>query len=65
MILLVYFLFLFLGHYIILIGYEQLGDEFIYRDPSIRHRFCKIRTKDFELARSAKGTDDDCIVVKL
>lgn len=53
------------GHFIVLIGYEPNYDCFIYRDPAVRSYFCRIPATQFELARRSRGTDDDCIVVKL
>ncbi|KAI8890477.1 hypothetical protein K501DRAFT_236806 [Backusella circina FSU 941] len=55
----------YLGHFIVLIGYDPTGDYFIYRDPAASDDFCTISADDFDEARQSEGTDHDCIVVKL
>ncbi|KAI9255268.1 Guanylyl cyclase [Phascolomyces articulosus] len=55
----------YIGHYVILIGYDPTQDIFIYRDPANVNDYCTITMEDFDQARQAEGTDHDCIVVKL
>ncbi|ORX53235.1 hypothetical protein DM01DRAFT_1336414 [Hesseltinella vesiculosa] len=55
----------YIGHFIVLIGYDPKEDVFIYRDPNAADGFCVISSKQFDLARQADGTDHDCIVVQL
>lgn len=54
----------FVGHYILLIGYDCDSDGFLYRDPGTQEPMCIISGKDLELARSSLGTDLDTIIVK-
>ncbi|KAI9316905.1 Guanylylate cyclase-domain-containing protein [Dichotomocladium elegans] len=53
------------GHYITLIGYDPTEDLFIYRDPDEVDSYCTIAADRFDNARRSKGTDNDCIVIKL
>ncbi|ORZ08717.1 Guanylyl cyclase [Absidia repens] len=55
----------YLGHFVVLIGYDPTDDVFIYRDPATRDRFCVISAQDLDHARQAEGTDHDCIVIQL
>jgi hypothetical protein len=55
----------FIGHYILLIGYDALRDVFFYRDPGIAVPLCTIKSDVLEKARSFPGTDHDAIVVKV
>ncbi|CAO3597212.1 unnamed protein product [Absidia cylindrospora] len=55
----------YLGHFVVLIGYDPTDDMFIYRDPATRDRFCVISAEDLDHARQAEGTDHDCIVIQL
>jgi hypothetical protein len=50
------------GHFVVLIGYDQTGDKFIYRDPATSQGYCAISTKDLDQARQAEGTDHDWYV---
>ncbi|KAI9276503.1 Guanylyl cyclase [Sporodiniella umbellata] len=54
----------YIGHFIVLIGYDPTEDVFIYRDPAIKDQFCIIPAEDFDEARKSEGTDNDCIVIK-
>lgn len=49
----------YLGHFIVLIGYDPTEDLFIYRDPATTDEFCTISADDLDLARQAEGTDHD------
>ncbi|KAI8084621.1 Guanylyl cyclase [Halteromyces radiatus] len=55
----------YLGHFVVLIGYDPNEDMFIYRDPAVEDKFCVISAKDLDHARQAEGTDHDCIVIQL
>ncbi|KAI8051710.1 Guanylyl cyclase [Thamnidium elegans] len=55
----------YLGHFIVLIGYDPTEDLIIYRDPAATDEFCTISADDLNEARQSEGTDNDCIVVKL
>ncbi|KAI9498854.1 Guanylyl cyclase [Zychaea mexicana] len=55
----------YIGHYIVLIGYDPTEDLFVYRDPANMDDYCTIAADDFDQARQAEGTDHDCIIVKL
>ncbi|KAG1150746.1 hypothetical protein G6F37_001274 [Rhizopus arrhizus] len=50
----------YLGHFIVLIGYDPTEDVFIYRDPAVKDQFCVISADDFDDARQSEGTDHDC-----
>ena len=49
----------YLGHFIILIGYDPTEDLFVYRDPAIDDAFCTISADDLDKARQSEGTDHD------
>ncbi|KAI8368193.1 Guanylyl cyclase [Radiomyces spectabilis] len=55
----------YLGHFIVLIGYDPTTDVFIYRDPAKPDEFCTASAELIDRARQSEGTDHDCIVVKL
>lgn len=55
----------YLGHFIVLIGYDPTEDLFIYRDPAVKDNFCTILASDLDDARQSEGTDNDCIVIQL
>lgn len=55
----------FIGHYIVLIGYEPSTDTFLYRDPGTDQKLCGISTPHLEKARGSPGTDHDLIVIKM
>ncbi|KAI8069151.1 Guanylyl cyclase [Gongronella butleri] len=55
----------YIGHFIVLIGYDPGEDMFIYRDPNADDSICAISSKQFEIARKAPGTDHDCLVIQL
>ena len=52
------------GHYILVIGYQiDDSDEFIrYVDPAKNEKFCTTTKTNFDLARTAFGTDEDVIL---
>ncbi|CAO3597183.1 unnamed protein product [Absidia cylindrospora] len=55
----------YLGHFVVLIGYDPIDDVFIYRDPATGDSYCVISAEDLDHARQAEGTDHDCIVIQL
>ena len=55
----------FVGHYILLVGYDRENDLFYYRDPGCDEGLCCIDSDSLDVARSAIGTDHDVIVVKM
>ncbi|KAJ3122243.1 hypothetical protein HK098_002982 [Nowakowskiella sp. JEL0407] len=55
----------YVGHYIVIVGYDAEEDRFLYRDPGADSELCVIKASDLEKARCASGTDHDCIVVKV
>ncbi|CAO3650194.1 unnamed protein product [Cunninghamella echinulata] len=55
----------YLGHFIVLIGYDPIQDMFIYRDPTINSNYCAIPASIFDKARQSEGTDHDCLVIQL
>jgi len=56
----------FLGHYILLCGYDGTNDQFFYHDPSCRSRGeCVMHGSDLWEARSQYGTDQDILFVNL
>lgn len=54
--------YVFEGHFVVLIGYDQTDDKFIYRDPASTQSYCAISTKDLDQARREEGTDHDWYV---
>ena len=56
----------FVGHYILLTGYDEESEQIVYKDPGVYYeQECRISVADLEAARSVNGTDYDLIVVKL
>ncbi|RIA89433.1 Guanylyl cyclase [Glomus cerebriforme] len=55
----------YVGHFIVLIGFDPNSNCFIYRDPGITEQYCMISMNDFERARRSCGTDEDCIVIRM
>ncbi|KAI9100620.1 Guanylylate cyclase-domain-containing protein [Phlyctochytrium arcticum] len=55
----------FIGHYIVLIGYDVDEDRFYYRDPGTEAELCCMDADDFERARGGCGTDYDVIVSRV
>src|SRR5690606_24670834 len=54
----------FVGHYILLVGYDPEQDIFTYRDPGTDTELCYIEGGELEKARNSLGTDHDVIVVR-
>ncbi|TPX60797.1 hypothetical protein PhCBS80983_g01522 [Powellomyces hirtus] len=55
----------FVGHYILLVGYDPDSDRFTYRDPGTDHEMCTVDADALHEARRAPGTDCDVIVVRV
>jgi hypothetical protein len=55
----------FIGHYIVLIGYDRENDMFFYRDPGTDSKLCAICGEDLERAYCCQDTDHDLIVVRM
>ncbi|KAI7872177.1 Guanylyl cyclase [Spinellus fusiger] len=55
----------YIGHFVCLIGYDPTEDVFYYRDPSVIYSYCTVSAKTLDMARRAKETDHDCIVIQL
>ncbi|KAI8346839.1 Guanylylate cyclase-domain-containing protein [Mortierella sp. GBAus27b] len=57
--------FRYIGHFIVLVGYDPNLDMFYYRDPAKDDQLCSTSAEDLERARDSSGTDHDCIVIKV
>ncbi|KAJ3152669.1 hypothetical protein HDU86_005542 [Geranomyces michiganensis] len=55
----------FVGHYVLLVGYDARTDRFLYRDPGTAHELCAVDADGLDEARRADGTDCDAIVVRV
>ena len=55
----------FVGHYVLLVGYDADRDLFLYRDPGSGEEVCAVDGEGIEKARSCVGTDHDCIVARV
>lgn len=56
----------YLGHYVVLCGYDRVRRLVLYRNPSRRDgALCAESLTNFDVARTAIGTDEDLIVVDL
>ncbi|KAI8812718.1 Guanylyl cyclase [Cladochytrium replicatum] len=55
----------FVGHYVLLVGYDPEEDIFLYRDPGTTAELCAMSADEMERARCASGTDHDCIVIRV
>ncbi|XP_065082601.1 protein GUCD1 [Ochlerotatus camptorhynchus] len=53
----------YMGHYIILCGYDQRIRKFIYRNPAFKDRVCFMSYEAMDKARKANGTDEDIILL--
>jgi len=51
------------GHYIVLVGCDKLGQEILYRNPTVRDKVCQMNSAALEEARTAYGTDEDVIFI--
>ncbi|KAL3900976.1 MAG: hypothetical protein SGCHY_000960 [Lobulomycetales sp.] len=55
----------FIGHYILLVGYDDKRDLFYYRDPGAIDEICAVKSEVLQKARSSVGTDDDVLVIRV
>ncbi|KAI8853910.1 Guanylyl cyclase [Chytridium lagenaria] len=55
----------FMGHYVLLIGYDPETDGILVRDPGTEEGVCFVDASVLDAARSAPGTDHDAIVVRV
>ncbi|RKP39233.1 Guanylyl cyclase [Dimargaris cristalligena] len=55
----------YVGHFILVVGYNFILDTFYYRDPALEDELCQIKASVLEKARASDGTDFDSIVVRL
>ncbi|KAJ1927687.1 hypothetical protein IWQ60_002702 [Tieghemiomyces parasiticus] len=55
----------YVGHFILVVGYNFILDTFYYRDPALADELCQIKAVHLERARASEGTDFDSIVVRL
>jgi hypothetical protein len=55
----------FVGHYIVLIGYDFERDVFLYRDPGVESPLCEMKEEDVQAAYYSQETDRDLIVVRI
>eukprot|EP00300_Choanocystis_sp_HF-7_P004734 c1367_g1_i1.p1 GENE.c1367_g1_i1~~c1367_g1_i1.p1 ORF type:complete len:244 (-),score=28.41 c1367_g1_i1:40-771(-) len=53
----------YLGHFVVVVGYNFTRETVDYLDPAKRHARCSSSIADFELARHAFGTDEDVILI--
>ncbi|XP_055535336.1 protein GUCD1 isoform X3 [Wyeomyia smithii] len=53
----------YMGHYIILCGYDQRIRKFIYRNPAFKNKVCFMSFEAIESARKASGTDEDIVLI--
>lgn len=51
----------YMGHYIILCGYDQRIQKFLYRNPAFKDKVCFMSFDSIDKARKASGTDEDII----
>lgn len=55
----------FIGHYVVVIGYDWKSDCFFYRDCGSESAVCAVKAELMMMAWKCKGTDQDAIVVKI
>uniref|UniRef100_A0A182VNA1 Protein GUCD1 n=2 Tax=Anopheles merus TaxID=30066 RepID=A0A182VNA1_ANOME len=53
----------YMGHYIVLCGYNKKLQKFMYRNPACKDRVCYIPYQALDKARKANGTDEDIILL--
>ncbi|CAN1338955.1 Guanylyl cyclase 1 [Linum perenne] len=53
----------YIGHYIVICGYDSDSDEFEIRDPASSRKHERISSKCLEEARKSFGTDEDLLLV--
>ncbi|KAI7835881.1 hypothetical protein COHA_010226 [Chlorella ohadii] len=55
----------YLGHYVVLVGYDARSDEFEYRDPASERARLWVPAQRLEAARKCFGTDEDLLLVEV
>lgn len=53
----------FIGHYIVLCGFNRNIGRFIFRNPSNNDKLCMISYEKLDCARTDYGTDEDIILI--
>jgi len=53
------------GHYILLCGYDDASQDFLYRDPSKVGGVDRMKKEQLNLARTSQGTDEDLLIIDL
>eukprot|EP01129_Flabellula_baltica_P017069 TRINITY_DN9347_c0_g1_i1.p1 TRINITY_DN9347_c0_g1~~TRINITY_DN9347_c0_g1_i1.p1 ORF type:complete len:226 (+),score=48.90 TRINITY_DN9347_c0_g1_i1:34-678(+) len=54
----------FVGHYLVICGYDPNTDEFLYRDPAVPdEEFLRVDSSILHNARTSPGTDEDLIFI--
>eukprot|EP00955_Chlamydomonas_euryale_P100040 365255-Chlamydomonas_euryale.AAC.19 len=55
----------YLGHYVLIIGFDPVTDEYIVRDPAGMDAEQRLAASSLDQARMSFGTDEDLIIVPL
>jgi len=53
----------YLGHYVVVVGYEATQGAFLVRDPASASPLVLVSDERLEAARKAFGTDEDILLV--
>ncbi|XP_058458083.1 protein GUCD1 [Malaya genurostris] len=53
----------YMGHYVILCGYDKRIQKFLYRNPALKDKICFMSFEAMDRARKASGTDEDIILL--
>ncbi|XP_071789942.1 protein GUCD1-like isoform X1 [Asterias amurensis] len=53
----------YIGHFIVLCGYDKMKQHFLYRNPGIESELCACTFSNLEEARRSRGTDEDILFV--
>ncbi|GIL62564.1 hypothetical protein Vafri_16759, partial [Volvox africanus] len=51
------------GHYVLLVGYEAVSQEYVVRDPAAERPDLRVSAAALDTARRSFGTDEDILVV--
>ncbi len=54
----------FLGHFVVLVGYDSMRQRIFYRNPASSKQLCFTTYICFEVARRSFGTDQDIIFIR-
>lgn len=55
----------YMGHYVVVIGFDAAKQEYVIRDPSAGAEELHVCAASFHLARRAFGTDEDLLVISV